>query len=172
MAGMPGSEQPYHWDLEDELDAAEAGRSLNATLPRSLPEDIKPELRTIPEHKARPLLKRATAQDLQAARAIVDKALNESSQLNRARVDKPLRNKYGLRPGTVVGGGTAPGSSSLTSINQDVPPLLVITDEIAAAAALVAEAEMVGSWNGSEASTLNITRRAAAGGKGTYWMQG
>lgn len=170
MAGMPRSEQPYRWDLEDKLEAEAAWRSANATLPRSLPEDTKPEPRTIPEHKTTPLLKRAAAQDLQTARAIVDKALNESSQLNRARVDKPLRNKYGLRPGTVVGGGTAPGSSSLASINKDVPPLLVITDEIAAAAALVAEAEMAGSWNGSE--LLNVTRRATAASAGTYWMQG
>lgn len=170
MAGMPRSEQPYRWDLEDKLEAEEARRSRNAALPRSLPEDIKPEPRAIPEHKTTPLLKRATAQDLQAARAIVEKALNESSPLNRARVDKPLRNKYGLRPGTVVGGGTVPGNSSLASTNKDVPPLLVITDEIAAAAALVAEAEMGGSWNRSGPG--NVTRRATAASTGTYWMEG
>lgn len=170
MAGMPRSERPYRWDMEEKLEAEEARRSLNATLPRSLPEDIKPELRPMPDHKTTPLLKRSTAQDLQAARAIVEKALNESSQLNRARVDKPLRNKYGLRPGTVVGAGITPGNSSLASINKDVPPLLVITDEIAAAAALVAEVEMGGSWNGSRPG--NVTRRATVASTGTYWMEG
>lgn len=47
---------------------------------------------------------------------------------------------------------------------------MVITDEIAAAAALVAEAEMAESWNGSE--PLNVTRRVTAASTGTYWMQG
>lgn len=46
---------------------------------------------------------------------------------------------------------------------------MVITDEIAAAAALVAEAEMAESWNGSE--PLNVTRRVTAASTGTYWMQ-
>lgn len=164
MAGMPRSEQPYRWDMEDRLEAQEARQGLNATLPRSLSKDIKPKPRTTPEHQTTPLLKRATAQDLQAARTIVEKALNESSQLNKARVDKPLRNKYGLRPGSVIDGGAVPGNGSLASINKDVPPLLVISDEIAAAAALVAEAEMGGS--------LNVTRRAAAASTGTYWMEG
>ncbi|KAL1850646.1 hypothetical protein Daus18300_012857 [Diaporthe australafricana] len=44
---------------QDGEEAHEARRSLKATLLRSLPEDIKPEPRTIPEHKITPLLKRA-----------------------------------------------------------------------------------------------------------------
>lgn len=170
MPAMPRMERPYSWDLEDRIEAEEARRSLNATLPGSLPQDINPEPRSIREHMVTPLLKRATAQDLQAARAIVKKALAESSKLNKARVEKPLRNKYGLRPGTIIGGGTAPGDSSLASINKDVPPLLVITDEIAAAAALVAEADMGGSWNAS--GSWNVTKRATAASAGTYWMEG
>jgi hypothetical protein len=69
-----------------------------------------------------------------------------------------------LKPGTIVGGGSASGKRDVASINQDVPPLLDITDEIAAAAALVAEADAVGGLK-------NVTKRAAAAGAGTYWMQ-
>jgi hypothetical protein len=154
-------EQPYRWDLEDRMEGEEARLSLNTTLPRSLPEDIDPEPRSILEHNVTPLLKRATAQDLQAARNIVKKALAESSKLNKARVAEPLRNKYSLRPGRIVGRGSVPGDSRLASINQDVPPLLVITDDIAAAAALVAEADAMGG-------SRNVTKRAATASAGTY----
>lgn len=172
---MSGSEQPYRWDLEDTLKAEDAWRSLNTTLPRSLTEHTKPEPRTIPDHKTTPLLKRATAQDLDAARAIVAEALNETAQLNKARVEQPLRNRYGLRPGTVVlGGGAAPGDDSLAAINKDVPPLLVITDKIAAAAALLAESQVGAALNGSGSPGNNMTRRATAASSstGTYWMGG
>ncbi|KAK3946877.1 hypothetical protein QBC32DRAFT_366149 [Pseudoneurospora amorphoporcata] len=94
-------------------------------------------------------------------------ALADSARLNKARVAHPLRNNYGLKPGTVVGGGHGPGEQRIASIKQDVevPPLLDITDEIAAAAALVAEADSVGGWK-------NVTKRAATASTGTYWMQG
>lgn len=160
-----GSERPYRWDLEDQIEEEEARLSVNTTLPRSLPDNISPEPRTIPDHSVTPLLKRATAQDVQAARHVVEKALAESSRLNKARVAQPLRNKYGLRPGTKVGGGSVPGDGvAAATTNQDVPPLLDITDDIAAAAALVAEADSMG---GSQ----NVTKRAAAASTGTYWMQ-
>lgn len=162
---MPGTEQPYRWDLEDMMEEEESKRSLNATLPRSLPKYIDPEPRGIPNHNVTPLLKRATVQDLEAARNIVKKALAESSKLNKARVAQPVGNKYGLRPGTIVGGGKALGDSSSASVNQSIPPLLDITKDIAAAAALVAEAEMMGGLR-------NLTKkRAAAATAGTYWMQ-
>lgn len=94
---MPRMEQLYRWDLEDRMAEKGARLNTNMTLPRSLPEDIDPEPRGILEHNVTPLLKRATAQDLQAARNIVKKALAESSKLNKACVSERLRNKYGLR---------------------------------------------------------------------------
>ncbi|KAH9207216.1 pectate lyase superfamily protein-domain-containing protein [Leptodontidium sp. 2 PMI_412] len=114
--------------------------------------------RRIDEHTVTPLLKRATMQDVQAARAIVKKALAQSSRLNHARVAAPLRNRYQLKPGTLAGGRVSTSDS-----NEAKLPLLVITDEIAAAAALVAEADAV-------SSSQNTTKRAAAAA-GTYWMQ-
>ena len=120
----------------------------------------------MPEHNVTPLLKRSTAKDLEAARNIVKKALADSSRLNKARVARPLRNKYSLKPGSIVGGGGVAGKQNMASrgIDQDVPPLLDITDEIAAAAALVAEADSQGGWK-------NVTKRAATASAGTYWMQ-
>lgn len=164
IPGMPGMDRPPNWNLEVKMEQQEARSRTNATLPRSLPENLKPVLQRIPSHKVTPLIKRATAAELKSARSIVTKALAESQKLNKARVANPLRNKYSLRPGTKIAGGTAPGDSRIQSINKDVPPLLVITDEIAAAAALVAEAEMKGKLR-------NVTRRAAAAGSGTFWMQ-
>ncbi|KAI1810628.1 pectate lyase superfamily protein-domain-containing protein [Poronia punctata] len=174
MSQMGLVEGSARWDLEDEMGeeeaAAAAAASLsNATLPRSLPvsENPAPLLpRVIPEHKRTPLLKKASARDLQAARVLVKKARAESNKLNKVRVARQLRNKYGLKPGTVVG-GTASGkrglaSSSVNDHESAVPPLLDITEEIAAAAALVAEAD-------AKAKTGNFTKRASAAA-GTYWM--
>jgi hypothetical protein len=76
---------------------------------------------------------------------------------------KPLRNTYGLKPGTVVGGSIVLEGNATTNPNQDVTPLLQITDQIAEAAALVAEADAV-------ATTGNAAERAVAAA-GTYWMQ-
>jgi hypothetical protein len=80
---------------------------------------------------------------LQAARTIVKNALAEASKLNKALVASPLRNNYGLNPGAEVGAGRVPGAAGSAAINQDVPPLLVISDQIAAVAKLVTEADAV-----------------------------
>jgi hypothetical protein len=176
---MPRMDRPYRWDRwdredrEDLEDAEEDARlgHLNMTI-RSEADNVRsvrsrdqgPQVpRSIPEHIVTPLLKRATAQDLQAARTIVKNALAESSKLNKARVASPLRSNYGLKPGTEVGVGRVPGAAGSAATNQDVPPLLVISDQIAAAAALVAEADAV-------SGSRNVTKRAAAAA-GTYWMQ-
>jgi len=100
----------------------------------------------------------ANAQDL------VDKAKAESARLNGDRFARPLRNAYGLRPGTVVGStqAVAANSSALSAVNNGVVPILNITDDIARAAALVAEADGAGS---------NATTTAKRAVTGTYWMQ-
>ncbi|KAE9372961.1 glycoside hydrolase family 55 protein [Stipitochalara longipes BDJ] len=175
---MPPMDRPYRWDREDIMSAADAGLGHMNTTVRSETANWKAKpIRTpvslpsrgIPEQVVTPLLKRATAQDLQAARTIVKNAIAESSKLNEARVAAPLRNQYSLKPGTVVGSGVVAGAGAgagagSTSINEGFPPLLTITDEIAAAAALVAEADAVSaSWN--------VTKKRAAAAGGSYWMQ-
>jgi hypothetical protein len=77
-------------------------------------------------------LTNATSADVDKARKIVKEAIAEAGKRNLARLAKPLRNNYGLAPGTIL---------SKRDLG-DVTPLLEITDEIAAAAALVAEADV------------------------------
>ncbi|KAK0746794.1 pectate lyase superfamily protein-domain-containing protein [Schizothecium vesticola] len=116
-----------------------------------------------------PLLKSATLSELEKAVRVVEAALAESAKRNAARLANPARNHYGLAPGTIVN-----GRRKLRRRDADTeapPPLLKITPEIAAAAALVAEADAVefagGSWN------LNATKPAApvARRAGTFWME-
>ena len=120
-----------------------------------------------------PLLKRATPEALERARTIVKNAIAESAKRNAARYKNPGRNQYRLRPGTVVGQtvvdyrrGLGLGARlELLSNSTDAstsPPLLDITDEIAEAAALVAEADAM-------AAVGNVTRRQAPSG-GSFWM--
>ncbi|KAH9209807.1 pectate lyase superfamily protein-domain-containing protein [Leptodontidium sp. 2 PMI_412] len=112
-----------------------------------------------------PLIKRASPLDLESARLVVESALNQSFKLNQARLAKPLRNIYGLRPGTTVGQSTAPSTNINITINNDVSPLLTITPEIVQAAALVAEADAVA--NPANVNS-NMTKRAVSG---SYWME-
>ena len=116
--------------------------------------------RAISEDTRTPLYKRAAPADIQAARDIVRRAKSESSKLNKARLANPLRNKYGLKPGTIISGGRN-SNNRIATVKENVPPLLVISDEIAAAAALVAEADSIHE-------SKNITKRAV---KGSYWME-
>lgn len=98
---------------------------------------------------------------------IVDAARRESDKRNRARVARPLRNSYRFRHGGAAKSKTRRDGEIINLTSQDLPSLLPITDKIAAAAALVAEAELVGKSG-------NLTRRApraAAASKGSFWMQ-
>ncbi|EJP61727.1 Pectin lyase fold/virulence factor [Beauveria bassiana ARSEF 2860] len=143
---------------------------------------LRPELES-PELRLRsaqlpprivPLVRNATSSELNAARRIVEHARAESDRLNRARLANPLRSRYfyGRENNTVTGAAGVKAlrdsGTQFEHANQAVmvlpPPLLPITDEIAAAAALVAEADL-------NTNRGNWTRRAAAAGKGTFWMQ-
>lgn len=78
------------------------------------------------------LLRNVTEPQLRKAREIVEKAVEEAAVRNRKRLDNPLRNNYKLQDGTKI------------YSREEAPALLSITDEIADAAALVAEAEAFG----------------------------
>jgi len=107
-----------------------------------------------------PLLSNSSSSDLQKARDLVANAIAASARLNQARLQSPRRNRYTLRPGTVVGSG--PAARRQLRARDDAPPLLDITDEIARAAALVAEAD-------AAAQAGNLTKRQSSG---TFWMGG
>ncbi|KAL4781792.1 pectate lyase superfamily protein-domain-containing protein [Aspergillus varians] len=100
------------------------------------------------------LLVNTTDAGIDEARVVVRNAIATMTNLNKARLDKPMHNTY--------------KRSSITNpvrrTDDDYPPLLHITDELAHAAALVAEADMAAKLaNGS--STL--VKRA----DGTFWMK-
>ncbi len=155
------------------LDRSNPG--VNATLLKDSLESPMLRLRSAQSSpKTAPLVRNTTSSELNAARRIVDNARAESDKLNRARLTNPLRNRYfyGRGNNTVTG---AAGVKALRDSGTQVahaneasavlpPPLLPITDEIAAAAALVAEADL-------NSNRGNWTRRAVAAGKGTFWMQ-
>jgi hypothetical protein len=169
--GILGTGSPFGWNFEGAVGPINATDSENcddddyypsAPLPKN--GTLQPKLipRVVPLEKSRPLIKRASARDLAAARKVVKEALAKADKLNRARVANPRRNKYSLAPGTVVKRGL-PSNDTAQILNGASPNLLEITPDIAAAAALVAEAEIGGH-------SLNLTKRATAA-SGSFWMQ-
>jgi hypothetical protein len=112
----------------------------------------------------------ATPEELAAARRIVDSALDRSAELNKARLARPARNRYRLKPGTVVGGRGKVRRREIAVDEEPPPPLLEITPEIAATAALISEVE---AQNMSATSIAgNLTRREpAAPATGSFWME-
>ncbi|KAI4613082.1 hypothetical protein J4E83_007493 [Alternaria metachromatica] len=162
-----------HYDIDEEsemerLESREESTNVQ-TEPRN--EQVSPsypivarqsDTRTISGSDVTPLLTNASLSDLEKARIIVEKAIAESSKLNQARLLNPMRNNYGLKPGTFTGQSKAKRHLRVREDGTPVPPLLNITDSIANAAALVAEADAVGIPG-------NLTKRAVPA-KGTYWM--
>jgi hypothetical protein len=74
----------------------------------------------------------------------VKAAIRKVTTLNKARIQSPTRNRYRLKPRTVVEKRDIPA-------NDTAPPsLLNVTAEIAAAAALIAEVHAVAQANHSE----------------------
>lgn len=86
-----------------------------------------------------PQASNVTKVELETAGKIVHDALIKMRQLNKARRDNPARNRYYLKPGTIA---SRNGGS-----HKQPPPLLEITEEIARAAALVAEADVANDTN-------------------------
>ncbi|KAM7195859.1 pectin lyase-like protein [Rhypophila sp. PSN 637] len=127
------------------------------------------------------LAKNATAAQLAAARKKVDAAILESGRRNERRYTNMARNRYKLKPGTIVG-NSAVGDMA----KQDLPaaeaapppPLFEVTPELAAAAALLAEADALGITGGStnisftNSTTPDGVTRNAPRAVGTFWMEG
>jgi len=127
----------------------------------------------VPVVPVAPLLRRASSASLDRARAIVEQAISESTKRNEARYANPRRKNYQLKPGTIVGQSVTGPQRRDVGDGVVGSELLEITDEIAQAAALVAEAEAVTSA-GFQNDTLpgnftgiHIDKRQAAG---AFWM--
>jgi hypothetical protein len=127
-----------------------------------------------------PLLKNATESALQAAIRVVEQAISDSTKLNEARYANVARNVYQLAPDTII--GTSKGAQrrkrrgiagliGLDGTSSLPPPLLNVSAELAAAAALVAEADAAGITG--ESPTSNTTRRTTVAPRaGSFWMEG
>ncbi|KAI1109759.1 glycoside hydrolase family 55 protein [Nemania sp. NC0429] len=151
------------WDAEETLETVDDVLDYQPRVksvveePRRREAVLQPVFRRTSDPSITPLLKRASPEALEQARKIVKDAITESSKLNKARLANPPRNVYTREPGNTQANARA------SVANATVPlPLLKITDEIAEAAALVAEVDAVGK-------ARNITRRAVAA-SGTFWM--
>jgi hypothetical protein len=94
----------------------------------------------------------ASSNDVEAARQIITDAISKMTELNKARLAMPSRNNFNLKPGTKV--------SKRDEI--ELPPLLRITDQIAQAAALLAELDV----DPTSKSNITLEKRA-----GTFWME-
>lgn len=95
-----------------------------------------------------PLVAKAAQSDIDEARRLVDAAIKKASVLNKARLDHPMRNRYSSTRAAKASRRDASSRDAL------LPPLLKITNEIAAAAALLAEVEAV-----AEAKDLSKPKR-------------
>jgi hypothetical protein len=105
---------------------------------------------------SRSLLSNASPSDIDAARKVVKDAIAEMTIRNHARLANPARNRY-IKPSTKV------RERAETADVDSPPPLLNITQEIAMAAALIAEADVAKAFN--DTSTRSQKRA------GTFWMQ-
>jgi N-acyl-D-aspartate/D-glutamate deacylase len=94
----------------------------------------------------------ATSTDIQAARRIVDDAIARMTKLNKARLEKPNRNNFSLKPGTKI-----------KREEEARSPLLKITDQIAQAAALLADIDA----NSTTLDAGSLHEKRA----GTFWME-
>lgn len=168
LTGMSGVGLPLDWNFGD-VDSPRNATDAQSRGTMDVPVQPQVVPRMIPFEESRPLIKRATSKDLAAARSLVKQAMAASDKLNRARVANPRRNKYSLSPDTQIGRRDLSSNGTIQLTDSATAPLLVITPEIAAAAALVAEAEVAG--NSTVGNSTNLTKRAAAASTGTFWMQ-
>ena len=162
--------QPYGWNVVDGMNREQFPEQVatNSTLDGGTSHMVKSLLRrSVPTESSMPLLKRSSSADLQAARHIVENAWTESQTRNKARVANPVRQELRYRSGATSSRERSRRNNTRasTGANQNLSPLLEITEDIAAAAALVAEADMKGK-------SLSEAKRQTAPAEGTYWMQG
>lgn len=104
-----------------------------------------------------PRLANATASDIEEAKALITAAKKKSTELNKARVAAPSRNQYKLDPNTKFGKRQIEGTG-------DAPPILNITEDIRAAAALIAELEAYNETVNGNFSAVDKRQ------SGSWWM--
>ncbi|WEW59950.1 hypothetical protein PRK78_005432 [Emydomyces testavorans] len=104
------------------------------------------------------LLATASRSDVDRARAIVKAAIAQTSAHNKARLEKPARNQYSPYPGSR-------SQAQFSARGENPPPLFNVTEDIAKAAALVAEAD---AWAESKNGTVRSAKNQAQAGN--FWL--
>lgn len=117
-----------------------------------------------------PLLQNATLADIDRARKLIAQAIVELTKHNKERIANPARNQYKLSPNTKFSASAKARHGVVQSTDPDPapPPLYNVTDEVQAAAALLAEADAAG------VGLTNLTRRHSSSRvqkRGTFWME-
>ena len=110
------------------------------------------------------MLADASSAEISRARRIVEDAIEKAAERTKARWDHMERNHYRLRPGSIVARDDA-GDAAIA------PPRYFVTDDVAAAAALIAEVEAANDGvaaNDEHYPAAARTLRERAGG---FWMQ-
>jgi hypothetical protein len=134
-----------------------AGSSINANA------SIQPISGLSSETQSSPLFRGASDQDIKDARRIVDAAVILSSRINAARLANPLRKAYAHFPNS--GLPRSIDKRYFAANRTKAESRLHISNEVALAAALVAEADSV------EMVRKNMTRRAVTvTHSGSFWM--
>ena len=100
------------------------------------------------------LASNATTTDIDNARKVIKDAIAKMTILNKARLAKPAWIQYSLKPGTQL---------QKRSLNDTSPPLLNITEDIARAAALLANIDANVNSNFTAPPKINA---------GAFWMEG
>lgn len=98
----------------------------------------------------------ASATDIETAKAMVSQAIAEMTKLNKARLEHPARTRFQLKPGTKIGDRKRADTDA-------PPPLLKINDDLARAAALVAELD-------AKQKSGNGSAHSAEKRGGSFWM--
>ncbi|KAL8370014.1 hypothetical protein RB595_000395 [Gaeumannomyces hyphopodioides] len=112
---------------------------------------------------------------LESARLLVQAAIAETSVRNKARVLHPLRNTYHADSATTGSptlrerDGDGQNASFTARILSPAPPLLQVSDQVASAAALLAE--LGASAAPASALTFRRATNSSSSGQGVFWME-
>jgi hypothetical protein len=116
--------------------------------------------RAVPDGNVNPVRQgNFTQQEIHSAQTIVDEALDKLEELNKARLASPSRNQYRPRPD---------GRPAATAEE----PAFKMTNELAAAAFLVAELDSSSGFTVASANATHEAPESRAEAAAAFWMQG
>ncbi|KAL8359373.1 hypothetical protein RB601_007892 [Gaeumannomyces tritici] len=114
--------------------------------------------------------------ELESARLLVQAAIAETSVRNKARVLHPLRNTYHADSAAAASAmlrerdGDGQNASFTTRMLSPAPPLLQVSDQVASAAALLAELGASGA-PASATTVRRATTNSSSSDSSVFWME-